>query len=138
MDNETKTLKNWIYEETEIYFYMLGRTDEVINKILKNNRKKSILDLSKYEINGVVYVVSDFIKQSMNTLINKVNDKIKKSEGTEKKLNQGCIELLKINLKEIEYNKLALCYFNLLVKRHNCLNNLFSDFNKAKRKKANK
>ena len=121
MDNETKTLKNWIYEETEIYFYMLGRTDEVINKILKNNSKKSILDLSEYEIKGVVYVVSDFIKQSMNTLINKVKDKIKKSEGTEKKLNQGCTELLKINLKKIDYNKLALCYFNLLVKRDNCL-----------------
>ena len=121
MNNETKILKDWIYEETEIYFYMVGRTDEVINKILKNNRKKSILDLSKYEINGVVYVVSDFIKQSMNTLINKVKDKIKKSEGTEKKLNKGCTELLKINLKEIEYSKLALCYFNLLVKRHNCL-----------------
>jgi len=121
MDNETKTLKNWIYEETEIYFYMVGRTDEVINKILKNNRKKSILDLSKYEINGVVYVISDFIKQSMNILINMVNDKIKKSEGTNKKLNKGCTELLKINLKKIDYNKLALCYFNLLVKRHNCL-----------------
>ena len=100
---------------------MLGRTDEVINKILKNNRKKSILDLSKYEINGVVYVISDFIKQSMNILINMVNDKIKKSEGTNKKLNKGCTELLKINLKKIDYNKLALCYFNLLVKRHNCL-----------------
>lgn len=121
MDNETKTLKNWIYEETEIYFYMLDRTDEVINKILKNNSKKSILDLSEYEIKGVAYVVSDFIKQSMNTLINKIKDKIKKSKGTDKKLNQGCIELLKINLKKIDYDKLALCYFNLLVKRHNCL-----------------
>ena len=121
MNNETKILKDCIYEETEIYFYMLGRTDEVINKILKNNSKKSILDLSEYEIKGVAYVVSDFIKQSMNTLINKIKDKIKKSKGTDKKLNKGWTELLKINLKEIDYNKLALCYFNLLVKRHNCL-----------------
>ena len=120
MNDNTKILKDWIYEETEIYFYMIGRTDKVINEIKKRS-KKSILNLSKKEIDGVVYVVSGFIKEGMNILINKVKDKIKKSEGTEKKLNQGCIELLKIDLRAIEYNKLALCYFNLLVKRHNCL-----------------
>ena len=122
MNNETKILKDWIYEETEIYFYMVGKTDTVINEIKKHS-KKSILNLSKKEIKGVVSVVSDIIKQSMNILINKIEIKIKedKKRGIEKKLNQGCIELLRIDLKEIEYNKLALCYFNLLVKRHNCL-----------------
>ena len=122
MNNETKILKDWIYEETEIYFYMVGKTDTVINEIKKHS-KKSILNLSKKEINGVVSVVSNIIKQSMNILINKIEIKIKedKNKGIEKKLNQGCTELLRINLKEIQYNKLALCYFNLLVKRHNCL-----------------
>ena len=126
MNNETKILKDWIYEETEIYFYMVGKTNTVINEIKKHS-KKSILNLSKKEINGVVSVVSNIIKQSMNILINKIKIKIKedKKRGIEKKLNQGCIELLKIDLKEIQYNKLALCYFNLLVKRHNCL----KDFN---------
>jgi len=122
MNNETKILKDWIYKETEIYFYMVGKTDTVINEIKKHS-KKSILNLSKKEINGVVSVASDIIKQSMNILINKIEIKIKenKKKGIEKKLNQGCIELLKIDLKEIQYNKLALYYFNLLVKRHNCL-----------------
>ena len=122
MNNETKILKDWIYEETEIYFYMVGKTNTVINEIKKHS-KKSILNLSKKEINGVVSVVSNIIKQSINILINKIKIKIKedKKRGIEKKLNQGCVELLKIDLKEIQYNKLALCYFNLLVKRHNCL-----------------
>jgi len=122
MNNETKILKDWIYKETEIYFYMVGKTDTVINEIKKHS-KKSILNLSKKEINGVVSVASNIIKQSMNILINKIEIKIKenKKKGIEKKLNQGCIELLKIDLKEIQYNKLALYYFNLLVKRHNCL-----------------
>jgi hypothetical protein len=126
MNNETKILKDWIYEETEIYFYMIGKTDTIINEIKKHS-KKSILNLSKKEINGVISVVSDIIKQSMNILINKIKIKIKEDKkiGIDKKLNQGCIELLKIDLKEIQYNKLALCYFNLLVKRHNCL----KDFN---------
>ena len=126
MNNETKILKDWIYEETEIYFYMVGKADTIINEIKKHS-KKSILNLSKKEINGVVLVVSNIIKQSMNILINKIKIKIKedKKRGIEKKLKQGCIELLKIDLKEIQYNKLALCYFNLLVKRHNCL----KDFN---------
>ena len=122
MNNETKILKDWIYEETEIYFYMVGKTDTVINEIKKHS-KKSIVNLSKKEINGVISIASEFIKESMNILINKIEIKIKedKKRGLEKKLNQGCIELLKIDLKEIEYNKLALCYFKLLVKRHNCL-----------------
>ena len=126
MNNETKILKDWIYEETEIYFYMVGKTNTVINEIKKHS-KKSILNLSKKEINSVISVASNIIKQSMNILINKIKIKIKedKKRGIEKKLNQGCIELLKIDLKEIQYNKLALCYFNLLVKRHNCL----KDFN---------
>ena len=122
MNNETKILKDWIYKETEIYFYMVGKTDTVINEIKKHS-KKSILNLSKKEINSVISVASNIIKQSMNILINKIEIKIKenKKKGIEKKLNQGCIELLKIDLKEIQYNKLALYYFNLLVKRHNCL-----------------
>jgi len=122
MNNETKILKDWIYEETEIYFYMVGKTDTVINEIKKHS-KKSIVNLSKKEINGVISIASEFIKESMNILINKIEIKIKedKNKGIEKKLNQGCTELLRINLKEIQYNKLALCYFNLLVKRHNCL-----------------
>ena len=120
MNNDTKNLKDWIYSVTEIYFFMIQRTDTVINEIKKRS-KKSILNLSKKEINSIVSVVSNIIKESMNILINRVKDKINKSEGTEKKLNQGCTEFLRINLKEIQYNKLALCYFNLLVKRHNCL-----------------
>ena len=134
MNNETKILKDWIYEETEIYFYMVGKTDTVINEIKKHS-KKSILNLSKKEIKGVVSVVSDIIKESMNILIKKIEIKIKedKNKGIEKKLNQGCIELLRINLKEIQYKELALYYFNLLVKRHNCLNDLFSDKDKKKK-----
>ena len=122
MNNETKILKDWIYEETEIYFYMVGKTDTVINEIKKHS-KKSILNLSKKEINGVVSVVSNIIKQSMNILINKIKIKIEedKKRGIEKKIDVTYIKLLGMNLKAIEYNKLALCYFNLLVKRHNCL-----------------
>ena len=122
MNNETKILKDWIYEETEIYFYMVGKTDTVINEIKKHS-KKSILSLSKKEIKGIVSVVSDIIKQSMNILINKIKIKIKedKKRGIEKKIDVTYIKLLGIDLKTIEYNKLALCYFNLLVKRHNCL-----------------
>ena len=122
MNNETKILKDWIYEETEIYFYIVGKTDTVINEIKKHS-KKSILNLSKKEINGVVSVASDIIKQSMNILINKIKIKIKeyKKRGIEKKIDVTYIKLLKMDLKTIEYNKLALCYFNLLVKRHNCL-----------------
>ena len=80
-----------------------------------------------YDVENNEYPLStsmlDIIKQSMNILINKIEIKIKenKKKGIEKKLNQGCIELLRIDLKAIEYNELALCYFNLLVKRHNCL-----------------
>jgi hypothetical protein len=122
MNNETKILKDWIYEETEIYFYMVGKTDTVINEIKKHS-KKSILNLSKKEIKGIVSVVSDIIKQSMNILINKIKIKIKedKKRGIEKKIDVTYIKLLEMDLKAIEYNKLALCYFNLLVKRHNCL-----------------
>ena len=122
MNNETKILKDWIYEETEIYFYMVGKTDTVINEIKKHS-KKSILNLSKKEIKGIVSVVSDIIKQSMNILINKIKIKIKedKKRGIEKKIDVAYIKLLGMDLKAIEYNKLALCYFNLLVKRHNCL-----------------
>ena len=122
MNNETKILKDWIYEETEIYFYMVGKTDTVINEIKKHS-KKSILSLSKKEIKGIVSVVSDIIKQSMNILINKIKIKIKedKKRGIEKKIDVTYIKLLEMDLKAIEYNKLALCYFNLLVKRHNCL-----------------
>jgi hypothetical protein len=122
MNNETKILKDWIYEETEIYFYMVGKTDTVINEIKKHS-KKSILNLSKKEIKGIVSVVSDIIKQSMNILINKIKIKIKedKKRGIEKKIDVAYIKLLGMDLKAIEYNKLALCYFNLLVKRYNCL-----------------
>ena len=122
MNNETKILKDWIYKETEIYFYMVGKTDTVINEIKKHS-KKSILNLSKKEIKGIVSVVSDIIKQSMNILINKIKIKIKedKKRGIEKKIDVTYIKLLEMDLKAIEYNKLALCYFNLLVKRHNCL-----------------
>ena len=122
MNNETKILKDWIYEETEIYFYMIGKTNTVINEIKKHS-KKSILNLSKKEINGVVSVVSNIIKQSMNILINKIKIKIEedKKRGIEKKIDVTYIKLLGMDLKTIQYNKLALCYFNLLVERHNCL-----------------
>ena len=118
MNINTEKLKNWIYDIDDIYFFMLGRTDNVVDEIIKNNRKKNISELIEHEINGVIYVMSDCIKQSVNTLINKVE---KRNNDTQICLFDNEIALLKINLKEIQYKKLALYYFNLLVKRHNCL-----------------
>ena len=135
MNNDTKNLKDWIYSVTEIYFFMIQRTDTVINEIKKRS-KKSILNLSKKEIDGVVYVVSDFIKQGINKIIKDINSPL----GQEKNLSnkQPCIDFLKINLKEIQYEKIALYYFDLLVQRQCGLNDLFSTVDNAKKKKASK
>ena len=44
----------------------------------------------------------------------------------------------KINLKEIQYEKIALYYFDLLVQRQCGLNDLFRTVDNAKKKKTSK